>query len=384
MNPSGQNTTYTNMSLKNGTADIAFIGVGGSAIVRRSDRGITAFALDAALAAIADADLSPDDIDGYVGAPSATAAAAPRVDGADEVWARSFVDALGLRRLNWAADLHRGFATDMAVAGAHALHANACRYVLGVRALYNLTDVTATPSPAIGADQFRVPFGLHAAGTRFAMRASAYLARSGASRSDLYEVVALARRNARRNPLAIWRDRDVSLDEYLAAPMIADPLCRLDCDMPVCGAAAFVMARGGDRPSHAHQAAWLKGSSSWQRPQAVFETAGLRPRDIDCAQLYDGFSSMLYEYLERFEFCPSDRGWTFVRDGHAERDGRLPLNTFGGSLGEGRLHGMGHLREAILQVSGNAGERQLAKADHCLVQVGPFDSASCLMLGREK
>jgi len=156
MNLSGQNTTYTNMSLKNGTADIAFIGVGASAIERRSDRGITAFALDAALAAIADADLSPDDIDGYVGAPSATAAAALRVDGADEVWAQSFVEALGLRRLTWAADLHRGFATDMAVAGAHALHANACRYVLGVRALYNLTDLTPMPSPAIGA-QRRLP-----------------------------------------------------------------------------------------------------------------------------------------------------------------------------------------------------------------------------------
>ncbi|MDB5532618.1 MAG: hypothetical protein JWO28_933, partial [Hyphomicrobiales bacterium] len=72
--------------------------------------------------------------------------------------------------------------------------------------------------------------------------------------------------------------------------------------------------------------------------------------------------------------------WKFIRDGYGELDGRLPLNTFGGSLGEGRLHGMGHLREAVLQLSGRAGARQLAKADNALVQVGPFDGSSLVIL----
>lgn len=363
---------------------VAFIGVGGSEIVRHSDRGITAFAMDAAIAAIADAGLSRDDIDGFIGAPTATNPGAPHVDGADEVWGRSLVDSLGIRKLLWAADLHRGFPTDMAIAAAHALRSGACQYVLGVRAMYNLPAARPTREPlAIGVDQSRVPFGAHAVGARFATRASAYLARTRATRRDLYEVVALARRNAARNPIAVWRDCPVSLEEYLTAPMIAEPLCRLDCDMPVCAAGAFVMARGEDIPSGANQSAWVLGTSSGQRPELVFDNAAVKPQDIQCAQLYDGFSSMIFEFLESFGFSPPDTAWKFVRDGNADREGRLPINTFGGSLGEGRLHGMGHVREGILQVSGRAGRRQLSRAANCLVQVGPFDNSSCLILGSD-
>jgi acetyl-CoA acetyltransferase len=347
---------------------IAFIGVGGSEIVRRADRGIADFARDAAVAAIADAGLSVHDIDGYVGAPTSTATGASHVDGVDEVWVGSVAKSLEIGKLRWAVDLHRGFSTDMAIAAAHALHSKACRYVLGVRALYNLPAVRpAQEQPAIGA--------------RFAARASAYLSRTDATRRDLYEVVALARRNAARNPIAVWRDRSVSFDEYMAAPMIADPLCRFDCDMPVCAAGAFVMARGADIPAGANQLAWLLGTSGGQRPELVFENADLKPREIECAQLYDGFSSMLFEFLESFGFAAADSGWKFVREGCVDREGHLPVNTFGGSLGEGRLHGMGHVREAILQVSGRAGARQLAHAANCLVQVGPFDNSSCLIVG---
>ena len=362
---------------------VVFIGIGGSEIVRRSDRDITAFALDAALAAIEDAGLSPNDIDGYVGAPTATQAGSLHIDAADELWGRTFVDSLGLNNLAWMADLHRGFATDMAICAAHALRSEACRYVLGVRALYHLDQVGSPPPRAGGIAQLHTPSGLNAVGARFAARANAYFSRSGAGRRDLFDIVALARRNASRNPIAIWRTTQLTLDEYLASPMITDPLCRFDCDMPVCGAAAFVLTRGDAIPSAARQAAWIKGSSSWQRPEAVFEAAAISPDDITCAQLYDGFSPMLYEFLERFSFCEPDTAWRFVREGHAEPNGRLAVNSFGGSLGEGRLHGMGHVREGILQVSGNAGARQLSRADHCLVQVGPFDSSSCLILGRE-
>jgi len=362
---------------------VAFIGVGASQIVRHSDRGITAFALEAALAAIADAGLGRDDIDGFIGAPTATNPGAPHIDGVDEVWGRSLVDALGIRTLLWAADLHRGFPTDMAIAAAHALRSRACRYVLGVRAMYRLPPAQPTHEPLAGApdDPRRRHFASYPVGARFATRASAYLARTGATRRDLYEVVALARRNAARNPIAVWRDRPVSLEEYLAAPMISEPLCRLDCDMPVCAAGAFVMARGEDVPSGANQPAWLLGMSGGQRPERVFDDAGVKPRDIRCAQLYDGFSSMIFEFLESFGFCAPDAAWRFIAEGNADRDGRLPINTFGGSLGEGRLHGMGHVREGILQVSGRAGPRQLSRADNCLVQVGPFDNSSCLILG---
>lgn len=362
---------------------VAVIGVGSSTIERHSDRGIHAFALDAAISAIADAGLERDDIDGYVGAPGATNAGALHVDGGDEITARTLVESLGITDLAFSVDAYKGFPTDMVIVAAQALRGRCCKYVLGVRALYNLSGVdyaTAAPEHAYGLDQFRLPFGASAAGARFATRAQAYLHRSGATRRDLYEVVALARRHARLNPLAIWRERAVTLDEYLAAPMVASPLGRFDCDIPVCGAAAFVMTLGNNIPAGTNAPVYLAGDAGWQQVRNIFERSRRAREDIDCCQIYDGFSSMMFEWLERLGWCEADTGWKFIRNGHAERDGRLPLNTFGGSLGEGRLHGMGHLREAVLQVRGRAGARQLPKVDNCLVQVGTFDFSSLLIL----
>ena len=362
---------------------VAVIGVGSSTIERHSDRGIHAFALDAAISALADAGLERDDIDGYVGAPGATNAGALHADGGDEITARTLVESLGITDLAFSVDAYKGFPTDMAIVAAQALRGGCCKYVLGVRALYNLSGVdyaTAAPGHAYGLDQFRLPFGASAAGARFATRAQAYLHRSGATRRDLYEVVALARRHARLNPLAIWRERAVTLDEYLAAPMVASPLGRFDCDIPVCGAAAFVMTLGNNIPAGTNAPVYLAGDAGWQQVRNIFERSRRTREDIDCCQIYDGFSSMMFEWLERLGWCEADTGWKFIRNGHAERDGRLPLNTFGGSLGEGRLHGMGHLREAVLQVRGRAGARQLPKVDNCLVQVGTFDFSSLLVL----
>ncbi|MEZ5727383.1 MAG: thiolase family protein [Burkholderiaceae bacterium] len=274
----------------------------------------------------------------------------------------------------------------MVAAAAAALRAGECRYVLGVRAMANFMpaagDAAAPTMHAYGNEQFTLPYGFHIAGARFATRLHRYMAEHGATREDLYETVALFRRNARLNPFAIWRDKDLTREQYLAAPMIASPHCLFDCDMPVFGAAAFVMARADDVPAAATPA-WVSGWAGQYRPQDVFERSGLAPADVSACQLYDGFTSMTYEWLEGFGFVAPGQAWRFIRDGHAAPDGRLPLNTFGGSLGEGRLHGIGHLREAYLQVAGKAGPRQLKQADHCLVQIGPYDLSSFVMLSAE-
>lgn len=362
---------------------VAIIGFGGSELVRRSDRGLSAFALDAAIAALADAGLQREQVDGYVGAPWAPHAGALNVDGADEIGCRSLLSALGMTGVSYAIDLHKAFAPDMVASAAAALVAGHCRYVLGVRALSHLPaakpSADGTPELAWGAEQFTKPFGAQIAGARFAMRLQRYMARSAMSRRDLYEVVALGRRHAAGNPFAVWRDTAVSLAQYLDAPMVASPHCVYDCDMPVNGAAAFVMSRTEDIPPGAAPA-YVSGWAGHLRPHDVFARSRLQPADVDTCQLYDGFSSMLYEWLEAFGWAQPDTAWRFVRDGHANADGKLPVNTFGGSLGEGRLHGIGHLREGYLQVTGRAGPRQLRRAEHCLVQVGPFDSSSFVML----
>src|SRR5690606_12136631 len=128
-----------------------------------------------------------------------------------------------------------------------------------------------------------------------------------------------------------------------------------DCDMPVCGAVAFVLTRGDRALEAPHRPVHVAGWAGWQQPDAIFQHSRRARADVQAAQLYDGFSTMLFEWLERLGWCAPDRGWRFFSEGHAAPGGTLPINTFGGSLGEGRLHGAGHVREAVLQLRGQAG-----------------------------
>ncbi|WP_130355754.1 thiolase family protein [Pigmentiphaga kullae] len=370
-----------------GRAKAAIIGVGGSSIERRSDRSIVAFALDAAMAALADAGIDREQIDGYIGSPKASHAAALHVDGADEISARLLAGRLGLENLSVAIDLNSAFPTEMVTTAGHLLHSGACDYLLAVRALCNLPGVRygeVKSREAHGEEQFTAPFGYHTGGARFATRLQAYFSASGATRRDLYELVALMRRNASRNPHAIWRDKsEIALDDYLRSPLIAEPLCMLDCDMPVSGAVAFVMTRPELAAASRQPPVYVAGSANWLTADEIFERSGRDRTDIDLCQIYDGFSFLVYEWLERLGWCPPHAAWRYVRDGECEIGGELPVNTFGGALGEGRLHGAGHVREAVLQLRGQAGDRQVPGAADCLVQVGPFDYSSLLVLSND-
>lgn len=360
--------------------NIAMIGFGASEISKASTQGIAAFALDAAVAALADAGLGRNEIDGYVGAPFATNAAAPHAEAGDEISLKTLAKLMGLR-LTWGADLFRRYPTDMVVSAAHALISRSCTYVLGLRALYAETGGNYGMSRAdlaFGADQFTMPYGFHTLGARFASRAWAYMARHDADREDLWSIVDLSRCNAALNPDAVWSGKPLDRDQYRAARMIADPHCLFDCDLPVCGAQAFVMCRGEDIP-RGSSPAWVTGWSGFHKPEAIWDMSGRRVSDLTSAQLYDGFSSMVWEWLDGLGITPEGGAPRFIRDGHAGLDGALPINTFGGALGEGRLHGMGHLREAYFQATGRAGPRQVSLGP-ALVHVGPFDDSSFVLL----
>ena len=368
------------------SSGVAFMGVGFTPVEREPTRSALGYALDAALDAIADAGLRPGDIDGYVGSAPAPTPGAAHADGADEVSMYLMTRHLGLTGLGWVADV-QGMPAGMAVTAAAAIRSGECRYVLGVRVMYRLTDRrygASSVGAALGETQYELPFGAGPGGTRFATWLRRYLELSGAGRADLYEVVANARRNAALNPVAVWRDRPLARADYLDARMIADPLCLYDCDLPVCGAGAFVLSTARCAADGPHRPAHLAGWSNWTRPPgAVFEHSR-RPRDrIDVAQLYDGYSSFVYRWLEELGWCEPLQGWRFVSDGRCALRGELPVNTFGGSLGEGRLHGIGHLREAVLQVSGRAGARQVPGARNCLVQIGPPDKAWSMVVSAD-
>ncbi|WP_214102606.1 thiolase family protein [Acrocarpospora catenulata] len=339
------------------------------------------YAREAALDALRMAGVERDLIDGYVGIGQNPNPSAIAGDGADHVSAYLMVDTLGLTGLSWVSDVS-GFAVNMAATAAAAIASGQCTAVLGVRAVHH--GGGGAPSPeAAGTAQWTLPFGAGPGGTRFALRMRQYLERSGARREQVWQIVDAARAHARNNPVAYFRDRELSLEEYLAAPMISDPVSLYDCDLPVTGAGAFVMISAEAAQREGRPAAYLRAHANWTNADGILDRAGLTPGDIDVCQLYDGYSFMVYEWLERLGWCAEYTAWKFVADGHTRPGGDLPVNTFGGALGEGRLHGMGHLREGIAQVLGAAGPRQVRDVEHCLVQIGPYDRSALAVLSRE-
>ena len=364
---------------------VAIVGLGFTEIVRRSNRSLSDFALEAALNAIADAGLSRDAVDGYVGAPSAPNASAVNVDGVDEVSYVYMERALGLNA-RWSMDVE-GMAGAMIVAAADAIAAGACNYIVGVRALYNPPDRKYSATSVIearGADQFTLPYGLGAGGGRFALWLQRYMYETGATREELFEIARVGRENAQRNPYAIWRGKPpLSKDEYMTARWLYEPMCLYDSDMPATAAGAFLMTTSERARDLPHRPAYIAGYANASEPQRLFSSVGITQADIQVAQIYDGFAPIAWHWLERLGFCGKGEAHSFTQNGRIARGGALPINTFGGSLGEGRLHGMGHIREAVLQCMGRAGERQIPNVRYSLAQVGVFERSWITLFAAE-
>jgi acetyl-CoA acetyltransferase len=200
----------------------------------------------------------------------------------------------------------------------------------------------------------------------------------GLTRTQLAQIALNGRRNAALNENAIYRD-PLTMDDYLGARMISTPLCLYDCDAPCDGSTALIVSAreheaGLDHPAcHVHAVGTaLRGRPSWDQfddmtsmaardaGASLWERADLTPADVDVAQLYDGFSILTMVWLEALGFCGRGESGPFVEDGTViARDGRLPLNTAGGQLSGGRLHGFGLIHEACVQLRGEGGERQV-------------------------
>lgn len=369
---------------------VAVVGVGSTPVKRRVERSLLDVACDAALDAIGDAGIGIEQVDGYAGTPYAPNPGLPSADGIDQVSGALVQRTLGFSPL-WSADLIAMSAAALAEAR-QALLAGECGYVLVLRAVQDTSPgprhgpPPARPggevTPAYGPGQFRVPYGFGPGPARHAMWWARYMYEHGARRSDLYEIVATSRRHAQLNPLAIWHGTELSAEQYYAGRWIVEPLSLFDCDMPVSGAVAFVLTTASRAGEHRH-AAYLAGAASGTQPERVFGTAGIGPPDVQVAQLYDGFSPFVLMWLERLGFTGAGGAAGFVREGRMTLAGELPVNTFGGSLGEGRLHGAGHVREAVLQAMGRAGDRQVAGVRHSLALVGIPESATALIFAPE-
>jgi len=372
---------------------VAVAGVGYSAFTRRSERSLAELAIEACDAALADAGLARADVDGLATSPSMPryGGAKGTIDGIDVVTPYLLTDLLGIGdRLLWTGSTN-GMVTQSVIDAALAIAAGLCRHVLVYRALHVPKGRYANfeSSHAGGPEQFLAPYGFTAPPAWAATAMRRYFELFGYSRADFARYMIDNRANAAANPNAYWRGKPLSREEYLGARMIADPVSILDCDIPVDGCAAILLTATERARDLRQPPALLTGfaasttaapggapmtlESLWdgaaQTADRLWASSGLGPADVDTAQLYDGFSLFVLTWLEGMGFVPRGEGLARLRDGYGARGGALPINTGGGALGEGRLHGMTHIAEAVLQVTGRGGARQVPGASRSLVTV---------------
>ena len=391
--------------------NVAVTGIGQSDVGRRLDRDPMALTIDACLAAIEDAGLKRDDIDGLSTYPGAGMAGAP---GFTAGGVTELQDALRLN-LNWfngGPELSGQLGS--VITACAAVAAGFAKHVLCFRTVWESTAQGGGRRAGIGTGgggkfkasgfmQYSLPYGAASAAVWISMMAQRHFHEYGTTREQLAQIAINARKNAAHNPKAIFRD-PMSLDDYMNVRMISEPFCLYDCDIPVDGSTAIIVshvdaAKDMRRPPLRVEAVGsaLHGRPSWDQfddlttmalrdaSKMMWARTDLRPADVDVAELYDGFSFIALAWLEALGFCEKGEGGRFIEGGHnISLTGKIPLNTHGGQLSGGRLHGYGFLHEACTQLWGEGGARQVPGQPRVAVAAaggGPL--GGCLLLSRD-
>lgn len=377
----------------------AIAGIGCTEFSR--DSGVSVFALAgrAIKAAVADAGLQVGDIDGLA-TFGANDSVAPNV----------LAQALGMQSMSWYVDQFYGGSVAMSVLGqaALAVSAGVADCVVCYRALNGRSEMRLNGS-AMGAGRLpwdiavKLPAGVIAPAQEIAFAARSHMERFGTTSEDLGRIALLSRHNALDNERAMMR-KPMTMDDYLASRWIVDPFRKFDCCLETDGAVAVVVVsteRAKDLPHRAvtiRGAAWgggvnvvnnghteLSESPAKLIAPRLFAAAGLGPDDIDFAELYDCFTYTVLSQLEGYGFAEPGGVPAMMAEGSFDRHGgSLPLNTHGGLMSEGYLHGMNHVYEAVEQIRGDAGGRQVANHDVALVTgqlgyVSGYSSAAVLV-----
>jgi acetyl-CoA acetyltransferase len=361
---------------------VAIVGYAQSQIERHAKQTLGALAVETARKAIADAGL--EQVDGFVtGSLFPTAGSHAAEDGVSLVTANWLAAHLGVNPTYAAGFQGFGQIPGAVALAVNAVASGAADYVLLHRALYNPPGRyhENVMREARGAQQWTAPQGYFGPLAMIALPYNEYLQRYRAGREAMAAVLVEARKNGARIPWSFWSERPLRAEEYLSAPMIYDPICRYDCDIPVDGVAAFVFTSAERARDLPHQPVYVAGYASgapvtsrtplhWplddimdvgmETARRLWESSGLSPAEVDLPQVYDGFSPFVYFWLEALGFCPKGEAHRFVLDGgiDSDRSGALPALSGGGALGNGRMHGVPQMMECYLQLSGRAGRRQ--------------------------
>jgi acetyl-CoA acetyltransferase len=382
-------------------------GVGRSQIGRRLMVDPLSLAVDACTAAVADAGLTLEDIDGLSTYPGAGGM------GMSEGGPNAVEEALRLHPtwINGGGDLPGPGGS--IIAAAMAVATGLCRHVLCFRTVWESTfAVLAAQGKASvgrGGDrvsgpmhEWRAPFGALSAANWIAMNANQYLHRYKAPREMLGLIALNGRANAARNPAAIYRD-PMTMDDYLAARPITSPFGLYDCDVPCDASIAVVVSAAdvaSDLPHPAvrieavgtqilERVSWDQGTLTHE-PQVIGQAAhlwtrtDLQPSDVDLALVYDGFTFNAISWIEALGFCGFGEAYDWLNGGsRIALDGDLPVNPHGGQLSEGRTHGFGFVYEAVQQLRHEAGARQVRDARTAVVTSGGGVPSGVLLLQRK-
>ena len=389
-------------------------GVGQSDIGRRLYRDPLELTLDACLAAIEHAGLTTADIDGISTFPGPMAQP-PGFSGAGVY---DVMDALRLECGWYGSGLETSGQLGSVVNACLAVASGLANHVLCFRSVWEGSaqgkEGRAAVMPgggggggggfkASGFMEWNLPFAAPSAAIWIAMFAQRHFHLYGTTREQLGQIAVNARANAALNPKAIYT-APMSLDDYLEARMISSPFGLYDCDVPCDGATAVIIsrvdrARDLRNPPLRFEAVGtaIHGRPSWDQfddlstmanrdaAAQLWSRTDLTPADVQMLQAYDGFSFLALSWIEALGFCKVGEGGPFIEGGHAiGRDGVLPLNTHGGQLSSGRLHGYGFPHEAAVQMWGEAGDRQLDRPlDVAAVAAGGGNTCGCLLLVKD-
>jgi acetyl-CoA acetyltransferase len=374
----------------------AIAGIGQTEFAKNIGRSERAIALEAIAAALADAGVAPGAVDGLVRFD---------MESTSEVEvARNF----GIENLRFFAEVGYGGGGGCATLAlaAMAVESGRADTVVCWRARNRGSGGrpwAGTRMEVSGDPQFYIPFGLVRPVDQIALLAARHMHEYGTTSEQFGAVAVACRKHAARNPHAMMRE-SIALADHQASRFVSEPLRKLDCCLETDGALAVVVTSAerardlrqppvsilaavqGSGPEHVVMANYHKPrfleTPSLYAARELWARAGVRPRDVDCAQFYDAFTPLVTLSLEEYGFCKPGEGGPFSERGRLEwPDGELPCNTSGGGLSEAYVHGFNLILEGVRQIRGSS-TSQVEGAELCLVTSGGGVPTSAALLAR--
>tara|TARA_R110002110_G_scaffold26911_1_gene98382 strand:+ start:2688 stop:3857 length:1170 start_codon:yes stop_codon:yes gene_type:complete len=380
----------------------AIAGIGLTEFSKKSGVSELSLAAQATLAACEDAGLPPSEIDGFV---------SYTLDSTDEIELARTVGANDLKlftKVNYGGGAAVGTILHAVMAVATGVADNViCYRAMNGRSGQRMGQ--GISGQIVSSDlvhwSWYMPYGMLTPGSWIAMIANKYMHRYGVTSEDLGRVAISQRNYAQSNPRSFFHGKPLTMEDYLASKMIAEPLRLYDFCQETDGGCAILVTSAERARDLKQKPAVIRGvvqastrgqeqMTSYYREELdslpemelaarlVYAQSGLGPDDIDAACLYDAFTSEIIMQLESFGFCGRGEGVDMVREGALDIDGRLPNNTHGGLLSEAYIHGMNNIAEGARLIRGSS-TNQPEGVEHVLVSSGVGVPTGALILGRD-